>query len=252
LAARSSARAATLVVAVLSAVGAGWSQERAPSSPPSPSVAATPASPTPSSADEPFFTSSSPVAAGGDFRRQRVSRFFMQPTRTVATLPLANGEVMAHVGKLPIDGADFAALSALEPGGLLALPGAAACKLRTEVSLRFGDVVVPTGNVAADYAGLYSLWLRAPAQAGDAEGWALVFNDEADVWGTQRDPARDRVSVPLLHERTSEEAKELAVELRADGDGGGALLELRWGPHRWWATFTESAEPKPAKPLRYD
>ena len=64
-----------------------------------------------------------------------------------------------------------------------------------------------------------------------------MFNDEADVWGTQRDPARDRLDVPLEHEVVADEAKELSVALTGQG-GDGGVLELRWGTHRWRASFT--------------
>jgi hypothetical protein len=100
--------------------------------------------------------------------------------------------------------------------------------------LRFGEAILATGNVSPDFAGVYSFWLRAPAEGRDE--WRLVFNDEADVWGTQRDPARDRVEVPLEHEVVADEAKELTVALTAQGVDGG-LLELRWGTYRWRASF---------------
>jgi hypothetical protein len=182
-------------------------------------------------------------------RIRALSRFLLRQSRNVAIVEISGAEVMAHVGKLAVDSDDYRALSALAPGAVLALRGAAACKLRSEAELRFDDLVVPTGNVSPGYASLYSFWLRAPG--GEDSAWRLVFNDEADVWGTQRDPARDRVEVILAHELATEEVKELtvAIEARAapspqpgmaQGEDGGTL-ELRWGPHRWRAQFAVSA-----------
>jgi Protein of unknown function (DUF2911) len=166
---------------------------------------------------------------------RQFSRFLVARTRNLSTLKLGSAEVAAHVGKLATVTDDYRALETLEPGTVLELPGAAASKFRTEVGLRFGEATLPTGNVSPGFAGLYSFWLRAPGE-GSTE-WRLVFNDEADVWGTQRDPARDRLDVPLEHEVVADEAKELTVSLAGQGDDGG-LLELRWGPHRWRASFT--------------
>jgi hypothetical protein len=183
-------------------------------------------------------------SSGGDQtdearRLQQFSRFLLKQSRNVATVEIEGAEVMVHVGKLAIDGEDYRALEALTPGAVLALPNAAACKLRAEAELRFGETVVPTGNASPGYASLYSVWLRAPS--GELSDWHLVFNDEADVWGTQRDPARDRVEVALAHELAADEAKELTVAIATrDGDNGG-VLELRWGPHRWRAPFAVEA-----------
>ena len=201
------------------------------------------------SAQEPSPPQASPHAPAGqgfarrsggdttaDARRTRqFSRFLVARTRNLATLQLGSAEVAVHVGKLALSSDDYRALATLEPGAVLELPGAAASKLRTEVALRFGEATLATGNVSPGFAGLYSVWLRAPSEGGSE--WRLVFNDEADVWGTQRDPARDRLEVPLVHEAAADEAKELTVALTAEGDHGG-MLELRWGTHRWRAAFT--------------
>jgi hypothetical protein len=179
--------------------------------------------------------------AGGDSdaegrRLQQLSRFLLARTRNVATAKIGDGEVIAHVGKLPTDGDDYRGLAALAPGAVLELSGAAACKLRNEVGLRFGDVVVPIGNASPGYAGLYSFWLRAPTAGSDQ--WSLIWNDEADVWGTQRDPARDRVEVPIARDTADVEAKELTVSIEVASTGDAGVFELRWGMNRWRAPFS--------------
>ena len=203
------------------------------------------ATPQPSSAPAPHggqatFARRSGDDATAEARRiQNISRFLLRQSRNLSVAQIGGAEVMAHVAKLELGGDDYRALGALAPGAVLALPGAAACKLRSEAELRFGETVVPTGNVSPGFAGLYSVWLRAPSAEGGE--WRLVFNDEADVWGTQRDPARDRVEVALAHELAADEANELTVAIEArEGDRDG-VLELRWGPHRWRAPFTVAA-----------
>jgi hypothetical protein len=187
-------------------------------------------------ADHATFARRSGSDAAAEARRTRqFSRFLVARTRNLATLVLGSAEVTAHVGKLGTTTDDYRALETLEPGAVLELPGAAASKLRTDVPLRFGEAILATGNVSPDFAGVYSFWLRAPAEGRDE--WRLVFNDEADVWGTQRDSARDRVEVPLEHEVVADEAKELTVVLTGQG-GDGGVLEVRWGTHRWRASFT--------------
>jgi hypothetical protein len=223
------AGAGILIGAALATMGAAPSAQE-PSSPPPPQAQASPHAP----AGQGIARQSGGDATANARRSGQFSRFLVMRTRNLATLELGEAEVAAHVGKLATSSDDYQALAALEPGAVLELPGAAACKLRTEVDLRFGDAVLPTGNVSPDFAGLYSFWLRAPVE-GSAE-WRLVLNDEADVWGTQRDPARDRVEVPLEHEVVADEAKELTVALTAQGVDGG-LLELRWGTYRWRASF---------------
>ncbi|HUP25302.1 MAG TPA: DUF2911 domain-containing protein, partial [Thermoanaerobaculia bacterium] len=110
---------------------------------------------------------------------------------------------------------------------------AAAIKLSTEHDLAFGETRVPKENVAPGYPGVYSLWLQRTS-----DGWRLVFNEKADVWGTQHDPAADVASVPLQHTRVDGMTLELAVKLVASAQRDGSwLLAFHWGEHRWDAQF---------------
>ena len=176
--------------------------------------------------------------SGDNNRNRQISRFLISRSRNMSAVKLGDAEIVAHVGKLSTDSDDFRALASLASGAVLELPGAAACKLRNEVGLRFGSAELPIGNASPGYPGLYSFWLRAPA-AG-SEQWSLIWNDEADVWGTQHDPASDRVEIPVEHDTTGAEAKELTVSIEVAASGDAGTLELRWATHRWRAPFTVS------------
>ncbi|MDP6580642.1 MAG: DUF2911 domain-containing protein [Vicinamibacterales bacterium] len=138
------------------------------------------------------------------------------------------------------DHRDFAALESTADGELVELSGGAVIRLRSEVPLRFGDTLIPTDNLAPDFPGSYGLWLKA---AG--ENWRLVFNHEADSWGTQHDPAFDAAEIELTHAHGGPGTdRPLAVYLvpRADEtDEDTVGLIIHWGQHTWEADF--SVEP---------
>ena len=135
--------------------------------------------------------------------------------------------------ELGTDGVDFAALESIGDGDLVQLTQGAVIRLRSEVPLRFGDTLVPTGNLAPDFPGSYGLWLRA---AGS--GWTLVFNNEPDSWGTQHDPAFDAAEVDIDHTHGGPyQDRPLAVSLLPVDDDAGRLV-IYWGQHVWAADFT--------------
>ena len=125
-----------------------------------------------------------------------------------------------------VEHADFAALAALAEGEVVRLTEAAVLRLRSEAALRFGDVTVPTGNLSPGFAGSYGLWLKR-----GAGGWRLVFNHEADSWGTQHDPAFDAAEIDVAH---SEDGLATPAARRGAPAGHGALRAARHplGPPR--------------------
>lgn len=135
--------------------------------------------------------------------------------------------------ELGTDGVDFAALESIADGDLVQLTQGAVIRLRSETPLRFGDTLVPIGNLAPGFPGSYGLWLRA---AGS--GWTLVFNNEPDSWGTQHDPAFDAAEVDVAHTYGGpHQERPLSVSL-APVDDAAARLEIHWGRHTWAADFT--------------
>ena len=145
-------------------------------------------------------------------------------------LIVADQKITIRYAPLKAGSPDYERLLALASGEVSRFEGGRAIKLLSEASLKFGDTVVPKGNVAANYGGVYSLWLKKTD-----DGWELVFNREGDIWGTQRLAAADVTSVRVDYGRAETEAEELTIEL-VDAPGGG-LLRLAWGASEWMAPF---------------
>jgi hypothetical protein len=70
-------------------------------------------------------------------------------------------------------------------------------------------------------AGTYSVW-TLPMRSG----WQLIVNAQAGQWGTQHDPARDVLRVPLAAETLTEPVEQFTIALEPAGAVGA--LVLRW------------------------
>ena len=101
---------------------------------------------------------------------------------------------------------DYRAFEGLGAGDVAAWKSGCAVKLLTHASLSFDGIVVPYRNASPDYPGVYSL---SPRRTDD--GWSLVFNGEADIWSSQRNPAADAVEVPLEYSSAAEPAEKLTI-----------------------------------------
>ena len=132
---------------------------------------------------------------------------------------------------IDVEDEDFGHLPETTDGAVVRLIRAAPPRLTTDVTLRFGETALSTGNLAAGFAGVYAVWLR---KVGD--GWRFVFNNEADSWGTQHDPAFDAAEVDAEYSRSDASFRPLGVTLVPVGGGGGRLV-VHWGPHEWAADF---------------
>ncbi len=133
--------------------------------------------------------------------------------------------------KLETDSRDYPALEELDAGETFAFSGGRAVKLLTDLDLDFGGVRIRKGNASPDYPGVYSLWLRRTDS-----GWSLVFNSDADIWGTQRLADRDVAEVSLAHQTVAESQDKLDVELIETDDSAGRL-RIAWGSHEWTTPF---------------
>lgn len=173
------------------------------------------------------------TARGGDSDSDRAARARARRRRragATASLTLDGNKIEIGYAELKQDSEDFGRLAELQDGEVFKFVSGRAVKLKTDASLRFGDVLIKHGNAAENYPGVYSLWLK---KAG--EGWNLVFNEHADIWGTQYLNEADVAEVPI--DRTGADTQEPSFKVELLEVGDGALLRLAWGPHQWLAPF---------------
>ncbi len=147
-----------------------------------------------------------------------------------SVLSTPTGEVKISYHPLEVGGIDWQTFEELDEGDVFSYVSGRSIKLMSEPSLDFDGTVVAAGNASPDYPGVYSVWLRKTAA-----GWSLVFNHDADIWGTQRLPERDAAEVPAEYSPADQSSAALSVEL-VEADGGG-ILRLAWGGHQWMAPF---------------
>lgn len=162
-----------------------------------------------------------------------IARRNMLGERNETAVVLADGSrisVFFYKG-IDVEDEDYGRLSGTAEGDVVRLIRAAPPRLKTDVALRFGRTALPIGNVAAGFAGMYAVWLRRVD-----DGWRLVFNNEADSWGTQYDAAFDAAEVDAVYSRADGSFRPLAVTLVPTGPRSGRLV-IHWGPHEWAADF---------------
>ncbi len=172
-------------------------------------------------------TANSDTDAAAAARRERFRRLRYG---NLAELDLGGRQLRISYPDLLTDSDDYRTFDSLASGDVSAWNSGRAVKLLTHASLSFNGIVVPYGNASPDYPGVYSLWPKR-----SAEGWSLVFNGEADIWGSQRDPAADALEVPLEHSRADQPTEKLMVELLEIEPG--AVLRIAWGDHQFLAAF---------------
>ncbi|MBC7829764.1 MAG: DUF2911 domain-containing protein [Chitinophagaceae bacterium] len=89
----------------------------------------------------------------------------------------------------------------------------AATRLVTDHTLIFGEKELP--------AGAYSIW-TLPSQ----QGWTMMFNSQANVWGTEYNPAFDVLHVPMQSEQLPEVIEQFTMEIKPAR--GGGMLNVIW------------------------
>ena len=156
---------------------------------------------------------------------------------TALVLPDGARISMLYWKGIDVEDEDYPRVADTPDGAVVGMIRAPVLRLKSDVSLRFGDADVPTGNLAPGFAGAYGVWLR---RAG--AGWRFVFNHEPDSWGTQHDADFDAGETPVEYSRTAGAFRPLGATLVPTGDDRGRLV-VHWGPHEWVADFTVVREP---------
>ena len=179
--------------------------------------------------DDPEAEAQSSGEEGDESEAEQQQRRRREPNK--AKLQFDGKDVVVQYGDWAVDGADYANIDNTAVGKPIEATLNAALKLITDWDLRFGeDTLIKKENVAKNYPGVYSLWIKKTA-----EGWSLAFNEKADVWGTMYDPASDVAEIPIEYKSVDEPNEQMEITL--EDDDGEALLTISWGEHQWTAAF---------------
>lgn len=138
--------------------------------------------------------------------------------------------IRLRVDRLEAPGPDYDRLESLADGEVLGPIYGKPFKFWTDADLAFEDVEVAAHNHGPTYPGVYSLWLKR-----EGDGWKLVFNHLADVWGTMHMAEHDAGETPLSFRTLAEPAEYTEGVLEVDGAAG--MLTIRWGSMEWSAPF---------------
>ena len=147
-----------------------------------------------------------------------------------ARLRFGSDSVQINFHPLALDSEDHKRLTQIKDGEVFEFVGGRATKLMTDVNMKFADVVIEKENAAPNYPGVYSLWLK---RSGD--GWLLVFNEEADIWGTMYNEAATKTAIELTAGTAAEPSSTFKVLLEEKENGG--VVKFVWGDQEWSAPF---------------
>ncbi len=147
-----------------------------------------------------------------------------RPAPTEARMIVNGKRVRIAFSNLEMGEVDWDTFQNVKDGDVFNFVSNRATKIYTDIDLKFGDTIIKKENMAPDYPGVYSLWLK---RVGD--GWHLVFNDQPDIWGSRHRADHDVAEIPLTVTTTSGDPQEkFLITLKQQGDADAALT-LAWG-----------------------
>jgi hypothetical protein len=151
-----------------------------------------------------------------------VTALYAQPpaaaNRGMAKLDIEGKDFSINYGRPKMNGRDFSS-TAVGTIWRMGMNQATTITLPVEIYTCCG--VIKAGN--------YSLWAKKvdPDKKTGAEKWELIFNSQTGQWGTNHDPLKDVLSVPMKVEAAAESVEQLAISIEKAAKG----YEIRtaWG-----------------------
>lgn len=142
--------------------------------------------------------------------------------RGEAKLDLGDKTITINYGRPYLQGRDITKEAAV--GTLWRLGMNQATQMKTEVDLYTCCGVLKAGS--------YSLWAKKVAE----DKWELIFNSQTGQWGTQHDPLRDLLTVPMKVEISKQSVEQFTITLVKTAKGGE--FRFAWGTQVLVAEFT--------------
>ena len=99
---------------------------------------------------------------------------------------------------------------------------------------------MPSGARPSSRLAVSSLW----AKKVSADEWRLIFNSEADIWGTARKAENDLVEVPLEIAEGLEVVENFTIELTPVSEDD-VEMSMAWGTLGLKTTFSGGAAKGP-------
>jgi hypothetical protein len=137
----------------------------------------------------------------------------VEADRVWAEATVGGAQVSVKYGAPELKGRDM--LGMLADGQVWRLGMNEATVFETDQDLTFGDTVLKAGK--------YSIW----AKKVSAQEWQLIFNSEADIWGTQRKPGNDVAEVLAEATELAESVERLLIEVVPTAGQGGEIV-VKW------------------------
>ena len=169
------------------------------------------------------------VLASGASAQQRTGSIraaVLSPRDTVALALAPAQRIWVDYGRPSMRGRKI--MGGLVPYGRVWRTGAnAATTLVTDVDLDLGGTRVPRGT--------YTLYTIPTSR-----GWTLIVNRQTGQWGTEYDPSRDLVRIPMQTTTLRQPVEQFTIALER-GRAGAGMLVLSWENTRATVPFRVGA-----------
>lgn len=149
-----------------------------------------------------------------------------------ADLEIGANKIRVRYTAIKGDSPAYNVLGSLEADSVFTYSEGRTIKLLSDADLVFGDTLLKTENAAANYPGVYGLWLKKTDT-----GWSLVANEDTDILGSQYDPSANITEFPVTVSDSGEEAGG-PMEVVLEENESGGVLKILWGTRVWSAPFT--------------
>ena len=144
------------------------------------------------------------------------------PNRGVANLTLDGKTISINYGRPALKGRDLS--NSVAVGTVWRFGMNEATVLKTDADLYTCCGVLKAGS--------YSLWAK---KVGENK-WELIFNSQTGKWGTDHDPLKDLISVPMKVETSKDSAEQVTITLVKTAKGGE--IRCAWGTQLLAAEFS--------------